>query len=835
MKRLFSVLVAMLMVLSAFSALAEGAFEPAAAYDPGERTFHGGEIVVTKSEGDTGSQITTDIYAGEEGKDYTDEKVYTYNQALSAVGGSTKWSPHTWETNEDSIILGYNTTGFYDFRLNATKDGYSIQPEMAAELPVDVTAEYVGKLGVEEGEKDKAWRIALNQNATFENGEKITADDYIYSMQQLLNPKMLNRRADSFYSGDFIIFNAKNYLYAGQITYSPLGEEKVAEVLEAGRDLFVDMHGFWGLEGALDADGNEAPQYININDEVLYRDMGVEDETNEEAWVSAKYLYDNYLAAGQQYESYAGTYLATSAMAENVVWDDVGLKKVDEYTIDIILQNPVEEASFYVPYNLSSNWLVYKPLYEECKTFYDADGKEVDSEEAADKVTTTYCTTLDTTIGYGPYKLTYFELDKQFTLERNEGWYGYHDGKHLGQLQTDRIVFTVIAEQATRLLSFLAGDLDSVDLQSQDMEKYASSQYIMYTPESYTTKITFNLNYEKLLEHGTNSQVVVIDEFRQAFAFALDRENFATEYTAAHVAGYGLLNYLYTYNPFTGGLYRDSEPAKQALTNIYGVEFGEGKDYATLDEAYEAMTGYDMAKAQELMKVAYDKAVAAGIYDGTSEVKIDFRVYSADEIYIKMFNYLNGQIQEAIKGSGYEGKLSLNMTVDPDYYETMYSGGADMIFTTWGGAAMAPFGMLAQVYTDASDGSGNQMEIGYDTTKIKLTYTVDGKEITASLREWTEWADRVPVEHLDKELGKFASMTYESRCAFYAKMEECFMAFFPTTPLYYRNSASLESQKVNFPVDTYLQLVGFGGLNYMTYNYDDAAWTEYITNNALEY
>mgnify|MGYP000847086176 FL=1 len=835
MKRLFSVLLATLMVLSSFSALAEAGFTPAEAYDPGERTFSGGEIATVKAEGETGGQVTTDVFAGEEGKDYTDEKVYTYNVPLTAMGGGLNWSPHTWETSDDSIILDMNNTGFYTFKLNSTKDGYSVVPEMAAEMPLDVTEEYVGQLGVEEGQKNKAWRIALNQAATWENGEKITADDYIYSMQQLLNPKMLNRRADSYYSGEFIIYNAKEYLYAGQIAYSELGEGVVSELLEAGQDIYVDMHGFWGLKGAVDAEGNEAAQYISITDEVLYRDAGVEDEEADEAWVSAKYIYDTYLAEGQQYASYAPKYLATAAKVEGAAWDEVGLKKVDEYTIDIILQNPVEEASFYVPYNLSGNWIVYKPLYEASKKFYNEDGAEVATEEEASKVTTTYCTTIEETMGFGPYKLTYFELDKQFTLERNDAWYGYSDDKHKGQFQTDRIVYTVIGEQATQLLSFLAGEVDTVGLQAQDMEKYASSKYIMYTPQSYTTKITFNTDYEKLVAHGTNSQVVVVDEFRKAFAFALDRENFATEYTAAGVAGYGMLNYLYTYNPFTGGLYRDSDPAKEALVNTYNVEFGEGKDYATLEEAYEAMTGYDMGKAQELMKVAYEKAVAAGIYDGTSEIKIDFRVYNADEIYVKMFTYLNTQVMEAVKGSGFEGKLELNMTVDPDYYETMYSGGADMIFATWGGAAMAPFGMMAQVYTDASDGSGNQMEVGFDTTKITLTYNVDGQEVTASLRDWTQWADKVAVEKLDSALGKFADLSYETRCAFYAKMEECYLSYYVTTPLYYRNTASLESQKVNFPVDTYLQMVSFGGLAYMTYNYDDVAWADYIANTTLEY
>ena len=835
MKRALAALLVAMLVFTSFSAMAESTFTPAETYDPGMRSFNGGEVTVTMSEGESGGQVTTDIFAGETGKDYTDEKYYTYNTAMTAMGGGLDWNPQTWETSDDSLIITYINSAFYDFKLNANKDGYSVMPEMAAALPVDVTAEYVGSYGVAEGEDAKAWRIALNPNAVWDNGEKITADDYIYSMQQQLNPKMLNRRADSFYDGDFSIVNAKNYLYAGQVAYSVLGDGNAADLLAAGEDVYVDMHGFWGLEGALDAEGNEAPQYVSVTDEVLYRDLAVEDETADEAWVSGKYIYETYLADGAPYASYAPDYLATASVMEGASWDEVGLKKVDDYTIDIILEKRVAEASFYIPYNLSSNWLVYKPLYESCKMFFDADGAAVATEEEAATVTTNYCTSLDTSIGYGPYKLTYFELDKQFTLERNDAWYGYTDGKHVGQYQTDKIVYTVIAEQATRLLAFLAGELDDVGLVAADMEKYASSEYIRYEPQSYTTKISFNTMYDKLLEHGTNSQVVVIDEFRQAFAFALNREEFATAYTAAGSAGYGMLNYQYVYNPFTGALYRDSDPAKDALVTLYGVEYGEGKEYATLDEAYDAMTGYDMAKAQALMATAYDKAVAAGIYDGTSEIEVEFRVYNSDTIYVQMFTYLDTQIKEAIKGSGFEGKLSLKMTVDPDYYETMYSGGADMIFTTWGGSSMSPFTMLAQVYTDAADGSGNQMEVGYDTTMIDMTLTVNGADVTDTLRNWTLWANNADVEVLDAAIGKFADLSYESRCAFVAKMELCYLSYFVTTPLYYRNVASLDSQKISNASTTYLQLVAFGGISYLTFNYDDAEWADYIANNTLEY
>ena len=832
MRKVVSIILALTMALSCVSALAEtAAFTPADSYDVGERAFNAGEVVLIPA-GEGGGTINTVRYAGEEGKDYTDEKVYTLVDTLGGTNGMD-WNPHTWETNDDNVVLSMMTIGFYGFYLNENKDGYAILPEMAADYPVDVTSEYVGQFGVAEGETAKAWRIALNPDACWENGEKITADDYIYSMQQQLNPKMLNRRADSYYAGDMVIVNAKNYLYAGKTTYD-LITEAPADLLAAGEEVYLDMD-FWGCVGALDAEGNAAEKYISINDDTMYRDTSVEDETAAEAWVSAKYLYDNYLAAGAPYEAYASQYLYTASIAEGATWDEVGLKKIDDYTIDLILERPVQEAAFYMPYNLSGTWLVYKPLYEACKTFYDADGKAVDNEEAAATVNTDYCTTVEKSVSYGPYKISYFEMDKQIKFDRNENWYGYHDGKHLGMYQTDIYQINIIKEQATELMAFLAGEIDSVGLTAADMATYASSQYIKYTPESYTTKVSFNTDYQKLLSRGTGSQILVVDEFRKAFALALDRAEFAASYTAAGAAGLGLLNYMYVYNPFTGETYRDSDYAKAGLVELYGLTWGEGGDYATLDEAYDAMTGYDMDAAKELMKVAYDKAVAAQIYDGTSPIEIEFRVYSNDTTYVQMFTYFDTQLQKACEGSGFEGKVSLKMTVDPDYYETNYSGGADVIFTTWGGSAMAPFSVMNQCYTDAYDGSGNQMEYGFNTEEIALTITVNGEEVTASLHDWSDWVGATDVPALDEKLGVMGDYSYETRCGFLAAIEKCFLSYFTTTPMYYRQSASMISQKINYATDRYDNMVGFGGIEFTTYNYDDASWAEYVASGELKY
>ena len=131
------------------------------------------------------------------------------------------------------------------------------------------------------------------------------------------------------------------------------------------------------------------------------------------------------------------------------------------------------------------------------------------------------------------------------------------------------------------------------------------------------------------------------------------------------------------------------------------------------------------------------------------------------------------------------------------------------------------------------------MEYGYDTTKINVTFKVDGEEITDTLQHWALWADGAgagsDADAIIGKIGLFADYDYDTRCAFYAQMEACFMNWYPTTVVYYRNTASMDSQKVQSASDTYVTLVQFGGLEYMTYNYDDEAWAEYIANNTLVY
>ena len=82
-----------------------------------------------------------------------------------------------------------------------------------------------------------------------------------------------------------------------------------AAISEASDAVYLDMWNFWGMQGMVDADGNECPQYVPITDNTMYRDTAV-DESNSEAWVSAKYIFDNYFATGKRGNCKTSPFLA---------------------------------------------------------------------------------------------------------------------------------------------------------------------------------------------------------------------------------------------------------------------------------------------------------------------------------------------------------------------------------------------------------------------------------------------------------------------------------------------------------------------------------------------
>ena len=191
----------------------------------------------------------------------TTEKTYTYKAGTTSLG--TNWNPHSWETSGDSSMLGYITSPFVDMSiLDSEKGVYQWVYEMATSIK-DITADKQGDLTKynvtlpknEDGTvmtpdqvtSGYVYEIKLNPNAAWENGDKITADDYIYSMQMLLHPKFKNYRANLYYSGESAVAGGAAYYNSESPIYTVPFDGETEEPLEypADAQLYVSLTNGW--------------------------------------------------------------------------------------------------------------------------------------------------------------------------------------------------------------------------------------------------------------------------------------------------------------------------------------------------------------------------------------------------------------------------------------------------------------------------------------------------------------------------------------------------------------------------------------------------------------
>jgi oligopeptide transport system substrate-binding protein len=393
-------------------------------------------------------------------------------------------------------------------------------------------------------------------------------------------------------------------------------------------------------------DWNNGYGYIVIdedNSEEVLRDV-----TNFiGSWLTDPSAASGYLAYGLSYD--------TGERTDKYDWANVGLLKVDEYTIDYILEAPSTEYYFLV--SCTSNWIVYEELYEASK-----------SQKGALTVTE-YGTSLEKYMSFGPYKVDTYEKDKQITMSRNENWYGWTDGKHEGQYQTTNIVIDIIADENTIENLFLTGKLDGMGLNASQLSKYRNSEYLLKTDQTYTFRFIFmsNLNDLQKLEaergDGNNLQVLSYDEFRMALSLSFDRAKLCAQGTGGYKPAYYLFNSLYYYDVENDpqSIYRNTEYAKQAVLDLYGISYGPNEIYKSLDEAYEAVTGYDMAAAKVLFQKVYDQAIADGTYTAGQKVVIQCMATGAatlSEDDTAQERLLNEFVTAATAGTSFEGLIS---------------------------------------------------------------------------------------------------------------------------------------------------------------------------------
>ena len=779
---------------------------------------------------------------------------YTYNTYASDF--PTMWNPHRYQTNAQSEPLSYTTLGFYTFDYNEDRTGFVVVPEMAAQMPIDVTAEYVGETwGIDEEETARAWKIVLREDLYWENGDHITAHDFIESAKRLLNPVANNYRADSFYSGNLKVIGAKDYFYQGK------------SVTQAATAIYSTY--------STDLDANlvftlAAPSEDTDNAEVYMRtSMGFPASYNAAA--CANYLIGNYLS-GSAFTAEAAAAMEGKTLAEikadatlsaawdaligwwqtdpneelhfflasatysEKAWDEVGLKAVSDYEIVVIIED--ELSGFYLNYELTGNFgLVHVPTYDKCESIKDG------------VYDNTYGTSVETFMSYGPYKLTYFEIDKQMVFETNPYWFGYSDVAYAGQYQTTKIDYVWINDPTTAMEAFLAGQLDAKGLDVDYVKDYTGSSRIYYTDGDSTWFVAMNPNeaffneWEKTHE-GYDKSIMTMKEFRMALSFSLDRQNFINTLDPTGSKGFGLFSTMICSNPELGVMYREEEAAKDALLSFWGIsqdDIGPGKLYPTKDEAIDSITGYNLEAAKVLFNNAYDKAVELGIYDGQEKIQICIGTpNNTAKFYVNGVVFLTNCWTDAVKGTKLEGKLEFtndSTLGSSGFADALRANTVDLLFGVgWTGNALNPYGLI-EAYTTEN----YQYDPSWNTANTMMQFTADdGTVYEASVLDWTYAIGGKTIEV--KLVGEDGTLTGDvedyscglndgkanERIRLLAALEQVVLNQYDMIPTHNDSSAALLGYQVEYGNQEYVYGVGRGGIKYMTYNYTDEEWKAYV-------
>lgn len=238
-------------------------------------------------------------------------------------------------------------------------------------------------------------------------------------------------------------------------------------------------------------------------------------------------------------------------------WEDVGVKVIDDYTLEVTLTQAL-------PY--AEHLFTFGTMAPVNQSFYEEVGADMYATE-----TEYFCTN-------GPFALTEWSHNSQIVLQKNDAFHG------AGDIQVEQLTMKIITDGQAALTSLMSGELDYTDLTTGELVTQAEASG--YDVTSYSDGASFymmvncenqflsNVNLRRALALGFDKQALIDTVFQN--------ENMPmTSFTAPAVDGYDATSFQEALNAKDGDLYPangDVEQAKEYL-NTALEELG-----ITLDE-----------------------------------------------------------------------------------------------------------------------------------------------------------------------------------------------------------------------------------------------------------
>ena len=380
--------------------------------------------------------------------------------------------------------------------------------------------------------------------------------------------------------------------------------------------------------------------------------------------------------------------------ANTVAWEDVGIKKIDEYTVQIICTDPVTAIDVKNHINYTWNALVHEGTYEACMN--------------EDRTATTYGSTGDKFMSCGPYILKEWIQGSQFTLERNP------DYVHADEIKLEGYVYKIVGDRNTALELFLNGEMDVVSLGAESIEQYIDDPRVMTSPSSSISSICINMG------NTDHNGILGNADFRRALYYAIDREAIAK---------------------MVNGI-----PANWNVPTKCIGDMETGETFREMEESNAYIPenlGYDTAKAKEY----YDKAMEAV---GLSELTLKLIYSETSANYKAASEYLHKTLPEIFGDSFTLELVAVTSNVATEQIQGWREGdnpnSFELAWRGWNTSTTAPWNGLkvyAGTYTNKNEPYFNDE---YDALWDEANFSLEAKLDNDYRLELTREMEKITIE-----------------------------------------------------------------------------------------
>lgn len=260
-------------------------------------------------------------------------------------------------------------------------------------------------------------------------------------------------------------------------------------------------------------------------------------------------------------------------------WEDVGIKLLDDHTIEMKLQYPASELDFW-----TSIGTYVQPVHEEL----------YESGMNADRTSTTYGTAFEKLASCGMFNLTEWIIDGSEVHTRNEDDPLVKEG----YIKIDTMNVRYVSQSATRSELFFAGEVDSYSLSGDD--------YLQYKDDPRSHPIKSSNVWGIFVNSESKNKIMSNLDFRLALHYAAPREAVARDvYVRYDPASYIVSTAIFVGDAETGRYYRETDAA-EALVEKYNTDTDKAVEHfntAYADNGSQKITvEFVYFEGQEAMK-----------------------------------------------------------------------------------------------------------------------------------------------------------------------------------------------------------------------------------------